>query len=1227
MSDQSSDNTPQQAKQYRLAIRRPVTMIMLFLTLIVFGYKSYKQLPINLMPDISYPTLTVRTEYEGAAPEDVEQLLTRPLEETLSIVSGMVEISSISSAGLSEIIMEFTWGTDMNVAQQDVRDRLDLFDSPEDVTEKPVILRYDPTLDPVMRVAVTGPDISHITGRSAREELAQKQLTEIREAAERHIKSDLEAEVGIAQVLVKGGREKEIQVLVDSERLKNLGISMQQATAALGQQNINLSGGRLQEGKTEYLVRTKNEWVDVSEIRESIVGTANGHQVRLEDVANVYEGQKDRDTIVHINGREAVGLEIFKEGDANTVQVCNKLKDLLGIRRDMGFVERLMKQVEVMRAQQSGPGGDADMAHQRELAETLRSRLPKDCQLAIISDQSRFIIESIKEVQHATIVGGALALAILFVFLRDLKSTAIIGVSIPISVIATFVPLFARDISLNIMSLGGLALGVGMLVDNSIVVLESIFRCREEGDDVVDAADRGAREVGSAVTASTLTTIAVFLPIAFVEGIAGQIFGDLAMAVTFSLIASLIVALYLIPMIASRRPLSLVSTKDVVWMVRAYRQARADDHLSFLKALIAILPRGLGYAWQWFREALTSSFGPVVHAFSPIAATAGVFHALLLALAVPVGGIAAILFLFLQPDRLPREAEVIVWGSWILLLLLVAAKVTRRGGKARDVLRCIGAILLLPLLSALLVLQILLKLVASTLTTVLFSLCLVVAAVVLLVRTVLRTLLWAPLTLFDMGYNAFRKAYTALLNQTLRFSPVILLLVIGLAVHAGQVALGLGRELIPPLKQGEFGIHMQAPPGTRLEETERRAATIDRVVRDMDEVASVTVEIGQEKSRAASDRGENVAVFTVLLKDPEQNATRQDAIIDELRKRIQTVSSRDNEVTFTLPALFSFKTAVEIQVRGDDLDTLKRIGRQAMAAIEDIEGLKDAELSVKQGYPEVIIELDRDLFACQQRLILFDQRGCGKSLPLGEINNNTLQDLVADIERLRTQLKIKKWFVTGGSWGATLALAYAQTHPKVVKGLLLDSIFLARPRDTQWAFTKDNGIDRLFPDLWEQHQKFLKKFNASPANAAQILLSKLQTEPLETVQEIVAGVYNWEGNLMNAQENLHFTNPEDVTEEGIAQAKIFLHYEANDFFLKQDQILKGMSKISSIPTVIVHGRYDLLCPVEQAWQLQKKLSNVETIILPTSNHRLTAEGEIAKKLAFRYFLEKQTNSK
>ncbi|HEO71427.1 MAG TPA: efflux RND transporter permease subunit, partial [Candidatus Hydrogenedentes bacterium] len=963
MSDQSSDNTPQQAKQYRLAIRRPVTMIMLFLTLIVFGYKSYKQLPINLMPDISYPTLTVRTEYEGAAPEDVEQLLTRPLEETLSIVSGMVEISSISSAGLSEIIMEFTWGTDMNVAQQDVRDRLDLFDSPEDVTEKPVILRYDPTLDPVMRVAVTGPDISHITGRSAREELAQKQLTEIREAAERHIKSDLEAEVGIAQVLVKGGREKEIQVLVDSERLKNLGISMQQATAALGQQNINLSGGRLQEGKTEYLVRTKNEWVDVSEIRESIVGTANGHQVRLEDVANVYEGQKDRDTIVHINGREAVGLEIFKEGDANTVQVCNKLKDLLGIRRDMGFVERLMKQVEVMRAQQSGPGGDADMAHQRELAETLRSRLPKDCQLAIISDQSRFIIESIKEVQHATIVGGALALAILFVFLRDLKSTAIIGVSIPISVIATFVPLFARDISLNIMSLGGLALGVGMLVDNSIVVLESIFRCREEGDDVVDAADRGAREVGSAVTASTLTTIAVFLPIAFVEGIAGQIFGDLAMAVTFSLIASLIVALYLIPMIASRRPLSLVSTKDVVWMVRAYRQARADDHLSFLKALIAILPRGLGYAWQWFREALTSSFGPVVHAFSPIAATAGVFHALLLALAVPVGGIAAILFLFLQPDRLPREAEVIVWGSWILLLLLVAAKVTRRGGKARDVLRCIGAILLLPLLSALLVLQILLKLVASTLTTVLFSLCLVVAAVVLLVRTVLRTLLWAPLTLFDMGYNAFRKAYTALLNQTLRFSPVILLLVIGLAVHAGQVALGLGRELIPPLKQGEFGIHMQAPPGTRLEETERRAATIDRVVRDMDEVASVTVEIGQEKSRAASDRGENVAVFTVLLKDPEQNATRQDAIIDELRKRIQTVSSRDNEVTFTLPALFSFKTAVEIQVRGDDLDTLKRIGRQAMAAIEDIEGLKDAELSVKQGYPEVIIELDRDLLA------------------------------------------------------------------------------------------------------------------------------------------------------------------------------------------------------------------------------------------------------------------------
>ena len=259
-------------------------------------------------------------------------------------------------------------------------------------------------------------------------------------------------------------------------------------------------------------------------------------------------------------------------------------------------------------------------------------------------------------------------------------------------------------------------------------------------------------------------------------------------------------------------------------------------------------------------------------------------------------------------------------------------------------------------------------------------------------------------------------------------------------------------------------------------------------------------------------------------------------------------------------------------------------------------------------------------------VIAFDQRGCGKSLPPGRIESNILSDLIVDIERLRTELKIKRWFVAGGSWGATLALAYAQAHPQKVKGLLLSSIFLARPRDVQWAFTKDNGIDRLFPDLWEDHIAFLNKYKTDPATAAKDLLEKINSESDEVVKEIVAGASNWDGNLMNAQEDLSFVDPEDVEEDDIAAMKIFLHYEANNFFLEADQLIKNLDKIKSIPTVIVHGRYDVLCPVEETWEVQKGLDDVEVVVLPTSNHKLTADGEIAKSLAFNSFLERQTQN-
>jgi len=890
-----TDTPHAEQKQYRLAIRRPVTTAMLFLTLIVFGWRSYQQLPINLMPDISYPSMTVRSEFEGAAPEDVEKLVSRPLEEMLSIVSGVVEISSISSPGVSELILEFAWGTDMNIAQQDVRDRLDLFTPPEGVTEKPVILRFDPTLDPVMRVALF-PSQEDLT-----REQEQLALTAIRDAAERRLKSDLEAQSGIAQVTVKGGREEEFQILVDAQRLNSLGLSLQSIVTSLAQQNINLSGGRLQEGRTEYLVRTLNEFQSLEDIRESVISTPSGAHFRLADLADVYLGARERKTIVNIDGREAVELEIFKEGDANTVQVSNAVKRLLDFDFEPGFSERVMLIYQERAASMGRDPDEMPLRTQRNLLDVL----PPGTSASIISDQARFIVAAINEVRNATITGGILALLVLFLFLRDLKSTIIIGISIPISVIAAFVPMFLRGISLNTMSLGGLALGVGMLVDNSIVVLESIFRCREEGDSTMDAAERGTREVSGAVTASTLTTVAVFFPIAFVEGIAGQLFGDLAMTVTFSLLASLLTALFLIPLLYSRKPVAARADRQVVWVLRGYREARDEEGRSAHAALLRVPVLGLRYASEAVRAAFNEDVRPA----------------------------------------------------------LAAVGAGRGGAKALGA--ALLAILVLPLLLLLFPLQLLLRGAAALFIALLFFALAVLLLLLLVVRTLLRVVLWVPLWIFDRVFGAIRASYGAFLGVSLRFSGAVLLAVFAVALHAAYVAKELGAELIPPMKQGEFGVRMEARAGTRLDETELRARRIEEVIRSAPHVASVTTQIGEESaSRADTERGENIAYFTVQLENPSQTAPMQDQIMESLRQEIEAVSPE--RITFTLPALFSFKTAVELQISGEDMSVLRDIGTQALAAVRDIPGVRDADLSAKPGYPEVIVSLDRQLLASRE---------------------------------------------------------------------------------------------------------------------------------------------------------------------------------------------------------------------------------------------------------------------
>ncbi len=483
------------------ATRRPVTVVVFFVAVVIFGVISFRELPVDLLPDLSFPTLTIRTEYPGVAPADVETFVTTPVEDAVGIVSGVVDISSVSRAGLSDVIMEFAWGTDMDFAAIDVREQLAQLALPA-AAQDPILLRFDPALDPIMRISVA----SAVPGQVAAADQAGLRLL-----AEQSIKQRLESIDGVAAALVSGGVEEEIQIDVDQSRAALLGVPLSQIASRLQRENVDVTGGSIADGAAEYIVRVLARFADVEEIGRIVVGEVGDVQVRLQDLAEVRSGYQEQSTITRTNRRPSVEVAIHKEAAANTVAVAAAVRDRLA-------------EVE------------------EELAGVV------DVELRVVSDQSRFIEQSIRDVIGAAVLGGLLAIAVLYLFLRRLRSTLVVGLAIPISVIASFFLMFVGGVSLNIMSLGGLALGIGMLLDSSIVVLESIDRRLSAGAERGEAARAGGGEVGGAVVAATLTTLCVFIPVVFVSGIAGQLFVDPALTVTFSLVVSLAVALTLIPM-------------------------------------------------------------------------------------------------------------------------------------------------------------------------------------------------------------------------------------------------------------------------------------------------------------------------------------------------------------------------------------------------------------------------------------------------------------------------------------------------------------------------------------------------------------------------------------------------------------------------------------------------------------------------------------------------------
>jgi HAE1 family hydrophobic/amphiphilic exporter-1 len=488
-------------------VRRPVATTMGAVLAFLFGALSFRDVPLDLLPDLTYPAITVEIPFAGASPQEIESLVVRQVEDAVAVVQGLVRLRSTCLGGQARISLLFRWGTRMDLAALEVREKLQSLELP-DGAQVPRVLRFDPTLDPILRFAVTLPDAD------------ETELIRLRQLIEDQLKPRLERIEGVAAARVRGGFEEEVRVYVDPRAAELEGLTLDEVAERLAADNVNLAGGVLRAGRLEYRVRTLNELRDVADLRQVVVARRGDAQLELGHLARVERAPADRELITRLDGGEAVEVAVFKASGSNTVDVADRVQTRLGAL--------------------SRPGALLDGAR-----------------VAVTADQSFFIRQALDDLASAAWVGGLLAILVLQLFLRDLRSTLVIAFSIPLSVVATFLLMRVWGVTLNVMSLGGIALAIGMLVDNAIVVLEAIAARREarqaEGQEphAPEAAIEGTGRVSRAVVASTLTTLSVFVPVLFVEGVASRLFSDQALTLAFALLASLLASLSVIPMLAA----------------------------------------------------------------------------------------------------------------------------------------------------------------------------------------------------------------------------------------------------------------------------------------------------------------------------------------------------------------------------------------------------------------------------------------------------------------------------------------------------------------------------------------------------------------------------------------------------------------------------------------------------------------------------------------------------
>ncbi len=515
----------------KFSVDRPVTITMMVLIIVVFGFVSLSRLGVDMLPDIEFPVVSIVTSYNGVAPKDIEDIITKPIEDAVATVKDAKTIKSISQESASIVMIEFNSGTKIDFAAQDVRDKIGLIEDylPQDAN-KPLVIKMDVGAMPVLGYGVTCDSLNTL---------------ELKKVLEDNIKDKIERLDGVATMEIRGGQKREILIKLNKQLLESYNLTQSQIVQILRGENINLSGGFIEQGLLELPIRTVGEFKNLDEIKNTVLIIRNDTPIYLYDVADVIDTHEEIRGHSRTNKKDSLLLMISKQSGANTTEVAKSIK--------------------------------------KELPK-LKEFLPKDAEFSLVMDQSRQIETSTKSVTQSGLIGGLLAIIIIYIFLRNWRPTVAIAFAIPLSLIATFIPLYVVGYTLNLMTLGGLALGIGMLVDNAVVVIENIYRHLEKIGKRRKAAIIGSNEIALAITTATLTTIAVFLPMSLGTGIAGQLSRGLSLTIIFALLASLFVALTLVPMIASKIFKKREEVKD-------YRKASGENRFiklqnSYKKILI-----------------------------------------------------------------------------------------------------------------------------------------------------------------------------------------------------------------------------------------------------------------------------------------------------------------------------------------------------------------------------------------------------------------------------------------------------------------------------------------------------------------------------------------------------------------------------------------------------------------------------------------------------------------